>query len=269
MDFKNRIVLITGASNGIGKRLALDLAARGAVIIACGRSLERLEAALAEIRRSSPGSIALRCDVGVRAEVESMIGKVLADLGAIDILINNAGIGMRRPFVETPVEMVEAITRTNYLGAVYCTHAVLPSMLGRGSGHIINISSIAGHMGTLNMAAYCASKFALNGFSESLYYELAPRGIHVARICPGPVRTEFNRSFAETRPKSPRFMIIEPEAVSRAAIRAIEKNRFEVIMPRSLVFVCAVKRFVPRLFRAACRRAFRSDALAAAKERAE
>lgn len=262
MNFKDKIILITGASNGIGKRLAIDLAHRGAVIVASGRSPERLEAALSEIRRASPRSIAFRCDVGARDDVHAMVGNALDAFSAIDILINNAGIGMRKPFAETPLETIEEINRTNYLGAVYCTHAVLPSMLARGRGHIVNISSIAGHIGTLNMAAYCASKFAMNGWSESLYHELRPRGIHVSVVCPGPVKTDFNRSFAGSEPKSPEFMIISAESVAQTVIGAIEKQRFEVITPRSLAAICALRRFMPRLFRAASQRAFRARASA-------
>ena len=261
MEFKDKIILITGASDGIGKQLAVDLSVRGAVIIACGRSPARLEAVLTEIRRPSPRSISIRCDVGSRAEVHQMIGKVLAQFPAIDILINNAGIGMRKPFVETPLDTIEDLMRTNYLGTVYCTYEVLPSMLARGRGHIVNISSVAGHIGTLNMAGYCASKFAINGFSESLYHELKPRGIAVSVVCPGPVKTAFNRSFAETSPKSPKLFIIAPEAVSQAVLTIIEEKRFEMITPRSFALICAVKRFMPGLFRAVSSRLFRSHVL--------
>ena len=128
-----------------------------------------------------------------------MVANVLARYGAIDILINNAGIGMRQPFVEMPLDTIEEIMRTNYFGAVYCTREVVPSMIAKGHGHIVNISSVAGHIGTLNMAAYCASKFALNGFSESLYHELKPLGIDISVVCPGAVKTAFNRAFAQYR----------------------------------------------------------------------
>jgi uncharacterized protein len=261
MNFTDRIILITGASDGIGKRLALDLAARGAVIIGCGRSTERLGALFAELQRISPRSITMRCDVGSRDEVRAMVAKVLAAYDAVDILINNAGIGMRKPFVETPLETIEDLMRTNYLGTVYCTHEVLPSMLARGCGHIVNISSVAGHIGALNMAGYCASKFAINGFSESLYHELKPRGIAVSVVCPGPVKTAFNRSFAGTSPKSPKRMIISPESVSQTVLTIIEKRNFEMITPRSIAFMCGVKRFMPGLFRAVSSRLFRSHVL--------
>lgn len=257
MNFQDQVVLITGASSGIGRRVAIDLASRRAVVIGCGRSRERLQRTEEEMRRISPRSAVMPCDVADREQVRDMIGKLLAAYGRIDILINNAGIGMRKPFIETSIEMIEAIMRTNYLGMVYCTHAVLPSMIGRGKGHIVNISSVAGKIGTLRMSAYCASKFAMNGFSESLYYELEPLGINVSVVCPGAVRTDFNKAFADTPPKSPPALVITAEAVSRAVIAAIERRRFELIIPRWSAFVCWVKRMAPNLLRSVLRGIFR------------
>ena len=257
MDLKDRVVFITGASDGIGKQLAIDLAARGAVVVGCGRARERLVETLKAVRKSDPKSLMIACDIGDAEQVNDMMLKVLADFGRIDILINNAGIGMRKPFVDTPVETIEAIMRTNYLGAVYCTHAVLPSMIARGSGHIVNISSGAGKIGTLNMAGYCASKFAMNGWSESLYHELKPLGINVSLVCPGPVSTQFSHEFEDSEPKSPPQLYINPAAVAHAVMRAIEKNQFEVVMPRWLALMCALKRFAPGLFRAIAQRRFR------------
>jgi short-subunit dehydrogenase len=257
MDFRDRVVFITGASNGIGKQLAIDLAARGAIVVGCGRSRERLIETLKEARKASPKSLMIACDIGDAEQVHGMMTKVRADFGAIDILINNAGIGMRQPFVDTPVETIEAIMRTNYLGAMYCTHEVLPAMIARGSGHIVNISSGAGKIGTLNMAAYCASKFAMNGWSESLYHELKPLGVNVSVICPGPVTTDFNREFRDREPKSPPALFVGAAKVSRQVIRAIEKNRFEVVMPHWLALMCALKGLAPSLFRAIAQRRFR------------
>ncbi len=257
MNFDNQVVLITGASGGIGRCLAVDFAKRGATIIGCGRSQERLEQTLSEVRRASPSSAMIHCDVSDRRKVRTMVENALADFGKIDILINNAGVGMRKPFAETSLDTVEEILRTNYLGMAYCTHAVLPSMLAQGSGHIVNISSVAGHMGILNMAGYCASKFAMNGFSESLYHELKPLGIQVTVVCPGPVRTDFNRTFADTLPKSPSALIIDPQFVSEEVFRAMERMRFEIITPRSLGFLCRFKGMAPGLFRSLAHRAFR------------
>jgi hypothetical protein len=257
IDFKDQVVLITGASNGIGKQLAIDFAARGAIVAGCGRSIARLTETLKEVRRASPTSVMIACDVSDAEQVQGMVGKVFEDYGKIDILINNAGVGMRRPFIETPIDTIEMITRTNYLGALYCTHEVLPSMIARGRGHIVNISSGAGKIGTLNMAAYCGSKFALNGWSESLYHELKPLGINVTVVCPGPVQTDFSREFRDTAPKAPRDRIVSAPAVSHAVIEAIEKNTFELIMPRWLALIDALKRHMPNLFLALAQRRFR------------
>ncbi len=258
MDFTNLVVFITGASNGIGKQLAVNLATRGAVVVGCGRSHDRLVETLKEVRKFSPKSLMIACDIGDAEQVHGMMKKVLADFGRIDILINNAGIGMRKPFVDTPLETIEAIMRINYLGAVYCAHEVLPAMIAQGSGHIVNISSGAGIIGALNMAGYCASKFAMNGWSESLYHELKPLGVNVSLVCPGPVSTEFNREFRDAEPKSPPALFVGAAEVSRQVIRAIEKNKFEVVMPRWLALICAFKRFAPGLFRVIAQRRFRA-----------
>jgi uncharacterized protein len=257
MEFKDQVVLITGASSGIGKQLAVDFAARRAVVVGCGRSIARLKESLKEVRRHSPSSAMIGCDVSDLEQVRGMVAKVLADYGKIDVLINNAGVGMRKPFVDSELGAVEEMIRINFLGAAYCAHAVLPTMIARKTGHIVNISSGAGKIGTLNMSAYCASKFALNGWSESLYHELRPLGVKVSVVCPGPVRTEFNREFRDTEPKSPARLLVTPEAVSREIIKVIENNKFEVITPRWLAFLCALERHMPNLFRVLAQRKFR------------
>jgi len=257
MEFTHQIVLITGASQGIGKQLAIDFAKRRAVVIGCGRSIERLKEVLKEVRQASPTSLMMGCDVSDPEQVHGMIDKVLRDYGRVDILINNAGIGMRKPFHETDLTKVEEIMRINYFGAVYCTHALLASMVARHSGHIVNISSVAGKIGTLNMAAYCASKFALNGWSESLYHELEPLGVKVSLVCPGPVHTGFSRGFSDSEPKSPPSLFVDSSDVSHAVMQIIARNRFELVMPRMLALMCRVKGLAPDLFRYLAQRRFR------------
>lgn len=258
MNFLNRVIVITGASSGIGRQLAVEFAAHGAIVVGCGRSIIKLKEALKEVRHTSPRSTMIGCDVSDAEQVRGMVKKILADYGQIDILVNNAGIGMRQAFIETSLETVEQLMRTNYLGAVYCTHEALPSMIARRIGHIVNISSAAGKIGTLNMAAYCGSKFALNGWSESLYHELKPLGIKVSVICPGPVQTDFNRDFRDSEPKAPPAMVVTTDAVCREIIKAIESDKFEVVMPRSLALISLVARLMPGLFRALAQRRFRS-----------
>lgn len=250
MDFRKKVVLITGASAGIGKQLAIELARRGATIVGCGRSHERLQGALSELKSLSPASSMHACDVGSHEQVREMIRKVLGDLGQIDVLVNNAGIGFYRNFADSSVDSIEAVARTNFYGAIYCIKEVLPSMIERRSGHIVNVASLAGKIGTPNMAPYCASKFALVGLSESLYHELRPLGIHVSLICPGAVRTEMPLFLEEVAAGVwiPEFALLEPAGVSRAIIRAIEKKRFEVILPFWFTLVCGVKALVPNIF---------------------
>jgi len=257
MDFTGQIVFITGASNGIGKQLSIDFARRGAVVIGCGRSIDRLKEVLKEVRQTSPASLMIGCDVSDQEQVHGMTEKILADFGHVDILINNAGIGMRKPFHETDLATIEQIMRTNYFGAVYCTHALLPSMIARGSGRVINISSGAGEIGTLNMAAYCASKFAMNGWAESLYYELEPLGVKVSLVSPGPVETAFSRDFHDSEPQSPPKLFSSSSDVSQAVFKVIARDCFKLIMPRWLALMCWFKRMSPGLFRFLAQKRFR------------
>jgi short-subunit dehydrogenase len=257
MDFTDQIVSSPGPQRH-RQTTGVDLAARGAVVVGCGRSLARLKEVLKQVRQTSPSSLMIGCDVGDAEQVRGMVGKVLADYGKVDVLVNNAGIGMRKPFIETPLTTIEEIDRVNYLGAVYCAHAVLPSMIARGSGHIVNISSVAGLIGMLNMGAYCASKFAMNGWSESLYHELKPLGVKVSVVCPGPVHTGFSRDFRDSEPQSPESLYVSINAVSDAIIRVVERDTAEYVMPRSLALLCWIKGFAPDLFRYLAQRRFRS-----------
>ncbi len=179
------------------------------------------------------------------AAVKRMVGGALTKFGRVDILVNNAGFGGYEPLAETPIETIEAMLRTNYLGTVYCTKEVLPSMIARRSGAIVNISSVSGIIGTPDMASYCATKFAQIGFSESLYHELKPYGVHVAVVCPGPVRTNFRRGFDDRAPKPPEFTVLDAAAVSRAVMRGIAKKKFQIVLPRSLALVCYLSGVFP------------------------
>jgi len=251
MDFKDKVALITGASSGIGRRLAIDLAARGATVVGCGRSRERLEETADAMRRASPSSAVHVCDVSDAEQVKEMVRKILTAHGRIDILINNAGFGLYQSFADSSPESIEGVLRTNILGAIYCAKEVLPSMIAAGSGHIVNISSVAGKIATPNMAAYCSSKFALIGLSESLYHELRPLGIHVSVICPGPVRTKMSLLIEQMASGIwiPEFLILKTEEVSRAVIRAIEKRKFQIVMPFWLALACLFNGLLPSLFR--------------------
>jgi short-subunit dehydrogenase len=122
MNFLNQVIVITGASSGIGRQLATEFAARGAIVVGCGRSITKLKEALKEVRRSSPRSTMIGCDVSDAEQVRGMMKKILADYGQIDILVNNAGVGMRKPFVDTSIEMVEQIISARFTAPMKRCH---------------------------------------------------------------------------------------------------------------------------------------------------
>lgn len=257
MDFKNSIALVTGASSGIGQQVAVDLAARGATVVASSRSLERLQETAERLKRYGASEV-VECDVSDSGAVRRMVEAALKKYGRIDILVNNAGFGAYEPLAQSSYDTIESMLATNYLGTVYCTREVLPSMIARRSGAIVNISSVSGKIGAPNMALYSATKFAQIGFSESLYHELKPQGVHVSVICPGPVRTNFRRGFDALAPRPPEFLVLDTAAVSRGVIRAIEKKKFEIVLPKSLAFVCFLKGWMPNVVRFLTARAMRT-----------
>src|SRR5262249_28461942 len=147
---------LTGASSGIGKDAAIDLARRGATVAVCARRLERLEETLRECRKHAPGSRAYSCDVRDRAQIARTVAAARADLGRIDILINNAGVSAYPLFIDAPEELFEELMRTNYLSAVYFTRELLPSMIESRSGAVVFVASFAGRIATWRHTAYSA-----------------------------------------------------------------------------------------------------------------
>jgi uncharacterized protein len=158
--------------------------------------------------------------------------QVLEKFGHIDLLINNAGFGEFGKVENQSIEQIEAVMRTNYFGMVYCTKMFLQSMLSRHSGHIVNVASLAGSFGVPGMAGYCASKYAMLGFSESLYHELYGTGVRITVVSPIGVKTNFfsNHSFRNHKPNYTGFML-EPKTVSKAILAAANSPRLEIIVP--------------------------------------
>jgi NAD(P)-dependent dehydrogenase (short-subunit alcohol dehydrogenase family) len=188
-----KVAVVTGGSRGIGLAIARELLGQGAAVAITGTSQDHLDAAERELRSvpSGGGIVALRADVRRIADVEGAVEAVAGRLGGIDILVNNAGVGVFRPVAETTIEEWHQIIDTNLTGVFYCCHAVLPHLRARGGGWIINISSLASKNAFVNGAAYCASKSALNAFSEALMQEVRYEGIRVAYVLPGSVSTGF------------------------------------------------------------------------------
>ncbi|OPH60253.1 oxidoreductase [Paenibacillus ferrarius] len=247
MNISNKIVLITGASSGIGAEMARQFAAKGAIPILTARSTDKLE----DIAASLQGQNAVYAmDVTQTEQVNEVIEQVIARFGRIDILVNNAGYGIFESFAGAPFAHFEEMMNVNYLGIVRVTQAVLPPMLKAGSGHIVNIASMAGKIGSAKSTGYAATKHAVLGFTNSLRQELMRTGISVTAINPGPIATPF---FDKADPsgnyvKNISWFMLKPEKVVKVMIKAIERNHSE----RDLPFVAGVgiKLFhlFPRLF---------------------
>jgi hypothetical protein len=212
---------------------------------------------LAVVAAPLPGGRAatFTCDVRDSHAVSQTVEAVRARFGPIDILVNNAGVGRYRPFLETDAADTAAIFETNFFGAVHFIRAVLPEMLARRSGHLVNVASIAGRIGSRNHAIYCASKFALAGFSESLALELDGTGVAITLVNPGIIDTPFfdHESFA-AYPAHARARAIAPARVSAAIVRAVRRGRGEVTIPRSYALGTVVKTVAPGFFRRLMRR---------------
>ena len=188
-----QVAVVTGAGRGIGAAIAIKLAAMGARAILCGRARAALEQTAAAIQGSGGQSAVIECDLTDLRSVESLAERVGRDFGRLDILVNNAGIrGQQGPLQDLPPDGWDIIVNTNLRGVYYMIRAFAPLMVRARSGHIINISSLAGKNPIPNGAAYAASKWGLNGLSYSVAEELRAHNVRVSVICPGSVHTEFN-----------------------------------------------------------------------------
>jgi NAD(P)-dependent dehydrogenase (short-subunit alcohol dehydrogenase family) len=185
--------VVTGAGRGIGAAIAHKLASLGAAVVLCGRTLKTLETTASAISALGGQARALACDVGGLESVRALAATIERDFGRIDILVNNAGVGsFAAPLHEMTPQAWEKVLNTNLRGVFYCVRSFAPLMIRAKTGHIVNISSLAGKNALPNGAAYAASKWGLNGLSYSIAEELRGHGIRVSVVCPGSVDTELS-----------------------------------------------------------------------------
>ena len=236
LHFKDKVVVITGASSGIGRELAYRLAMQGAKLSLAARDAERLEAVRGECEKRGGLAITVPTDVVEQARCGSLTRKTVEEFGGIDILVNNAGISMWANFDEvTDLSIYEKIMRVNYLGSVYCTYFALP-YLKTNRGQIVGISSLTGKNGVPTRSGYAASKHAMVGFFDTLRIELAPDGVDVTMIYPGFVATETRkRAFrgdgqpvGDSPVREKEIMTVE-ECVDQI-LPAIQKRKREKVM---------------------------------------
>jgi short-subunit dehydrogenase len=270
VELRGRICVVTGASSGIGRATALALARRGNPVVAVARRAERLRELVAECARHAPASQALAGDLGERAFAERIVGETVERHGRIDVLVNNAAVPLRKSVYQLSVEEVEAVFRVNFFACVWTTLAAIPPMLRQGGGALVNVSSFASKVVPPRECAYAASKGALNGFTESLWGDLAGSGIHATLVYPGPIDTEI---WGHGEPAGYRGRRHPPERVAEAILDAVERRRHEVVVPRydPQLGTARLLRFVlPGLVRAGLRRMdpVEPEALERARERA-
>ena len=246
------VILITGASSGIGETTARLFARQGFRVALTARRLDRLETITAEIRSAGGDAFPIQSDVSDHLSIQNMVKETLDHYGQIDVLFNNAGFG-RLGWLEIldPIKEIKAQLDTNLTGMIYCTHAVLPHMIQRRKGHIINMSSIAGLVGTPTYTIYAASKFGVRGFSQALRREVSIWGVHVSAIFPGGVETEFAEKSGSTKRKTgistPRWLRLTPDRVAEAVYRLTLRPRAIVVVPWMMRYSVWLNNMVPSL----------------------
>jgi short-subunit dehydrogenase len=235
-ELKGKVVLITGASSGFGMDAARLFAREGCSVILAARRIDRLQELAAAIQKEGGEAFAVPVDVAEREEIEIMIQTVLDLYGHVDILFNNAGFG-RLAWHEnmSPERDIETQIDVNLLGVIQVTRAILPYMLERRSGHIINMSSVAGWIAPPTYTVYSASKYGVRGFTDALRREVVPFGIHVSGIYPGPAKTEFGQHSGSHPMKTSAlrryFRSMSSEEVAARVVELAKHPRRAVIMP--------------------------------------
>ncbi|MDR2643801.1 MAG: SDR family NAD(P)-dependent oxidoreductase [Planctomycetaceae bacterium] len=257
--WKNKVVVVTGGSSGLGQAIGTQFARAGARVVLVARNWERLEKAAAEIRKicSDVELMLLRCDVTCQDEVDFLFRRVAEQFDSIDVLVNNAGRSVRGRIVDTTPEQFQLLFDLNVLGVVRCTRGALPLLL-QSRGHIVNIGSLASKSAAKYVGAYPVTKFAIAAYSQQLRLELSGDGVHVLLVCPGPIKRDGERlyQFDETTgiPESAmqqgagvKVGLIDPIKLADKIIKYCELRKPELIVPAKAKLLFAISQISPTL----------------------
>ncbi len=250
MDFKNKVVIVTGGSSGIGKEVAREFLQQGASITISARNEEQLHQTAEELRKQGGDVLAVQGDVSIEKDCERLINETLDRYGRIDVLVNNAGISMRALFADVNLNVIRQVMDINFWGTVYCTKYALPSLL-KNKGVVVGISSIAGIKGLPARTGYSASKFAMHGFLEALRIENLHTGLHVLICCPGftasNIRNTALNKDGSIQGESPRDeqKMMQPNEVARELVKAVARRKRTLILTSQGKLAVLVNKFFP------------------------
>jgi short-subunit dehydrogenase len=260
MDFKNKVVLITGASSGIGKQTAIEFAKLGSNIILVARRKDKLEQVENELKQFNVNTLVCTCDVSKKDQVEKMSKIVLEKFNSIDILVNNAGFAIYGSVSDLSIDEIESQMETNYFGMIYCVKNFLPLMLKKKSGHIVNVASVGASFSVPGVSSYCATKFAMLGFSEGLKHELYGTGVGLTVVSPIMVRTPlFEHPSFTNFSKFSTGVSLSSETVAKTIIKASNSSRLEIVVPSVARAVIWFKQTFPFLINPIVGRIFRKQ----------
>ena len=225
MKLKNKIAIVTGSGRGIGKSTALELAKEGAKVVVSDIDIKECQNVCDEIKKIGSDAIAVKCDISKKSDVDAMIKKTMQKFQKIDILINNAGVVLTKPFVEMTEKDWDFVLDINLKGVFLCTNAVVKQMIKQKSGKIISVASIAGEVGFMNTSAYCASKAGIINLTRGLALELSPHNINVNAIAPGVIATKMTEDMLKDKKtkevllaSTPLGRVGQPEEIGKAAV---------------------------------------------------
>ena len=249
---KNKIVIVTGASSGIGKATALRFAQKGAHLVLAARSVAKLNILLEQLTPFGVEVLIVPTDVSKEADCKNLMDKALEKFGRIDVLVNNAGISMRAAFADLELDVLKKVMDVNFWGTVFCTRYAMGSIL-KSKGSIVGVSSIAGYKGLPGRTGYSSSKFAMHGFLESIRIENLKKGIHVLIACPGftasNIRNTALDSNGSVQGETPRDeqKMMQPEEVAKAIVIAVEKRKDRLTLTANGKLTVFLNKFFPKM----------------------
>lgn len=249
-SYKDKVVIVTGASSGIGEAIAREFARNGSRVVLAARSEDRLSVITDDINSTGGRAIFFKTDVSIEADCKQLIEKTVEKFASIDVLVNNAGVSMRAAFLDVDINVLHRLMNVNFWGTVYCTKFALPYLL-KSKGSLIGVSSVAGFHGLPGRTGYSASKFAMHGFLETVRIENLKKGLHVMIIAPGFTSTDIRKhaltADGSEQGESPKNeqTLMSPQYVAKWVLKGIRKKKRNKLLTWEGRFTALFQRIIP------------------------